>query len=373
VPTIRPVTVVDPDSDSRRGSLRFAADGSVAIRPAGEPGSAGEMVYITPGWVDLHAHVFHGSTQLSVRPDRAGLETGVHLVADAGSAGQMTVRGLIDYVMPTSRTPIRIWLNIGSHGLVHLKETADPSFIDVDATIAAVHAAGPTVCGIKVRSSGAIVGGMGLQPLALGRLVAREVGLPLLVHIGEAPPLIDEVLGLLDAGDVITHCFHGKTGRPWLPDGTPTPALHAALDRGVRLDVGHGAASFDAAVARAAVAAGFAPNSISTDIHVRNADGPVYDLAGVMTKMLDCGMDLPAVIAAVSTAPREVLRQPGPPWVRQDGAVAQATVFRMTDRPPAGRHCVDAMGRVLEPTRHVVPIGVVVDGRYRELAGDPAT
>jgi dihydroorotase len=370
--TAQPVTAVDPDSGGRPGTLQVDADGSVTLVPTAAPGSTGEMVYITPGWVDLHTHVFHGSTQISIRPDRAGLETGVHLVADAGSAGQMTVRGLIDYVMPTARTPVRIWLNIGSHGLVHLRETADPSFIDVDATIAAVHAAGEAVCGIKVRSSGAIVGGMGLQPLALGRLVAREVGLPLMVHIGEAPPVIDDVLELLDEGDVVTHCFHGKTGRPWLPDGTPIPALRAALDRGVLLDVGHGAASFDAVVARAAVAAGFAPTTISTDIHVRNAAGPVYDLAGVMTKMLDCGMDLPAVIEAVTAAPRRVLRQTAPSWIRPDGRVVHATIFRMTDHPPAGRHCVDAAGRVLSPTRHIVPVGIVVDGTYRPVEAEPA-
>jgi dihydroorotase len=347
--------------------LLFDADGSVTLTTTGVSRVVGETLYITPGWADLHTHVFHGSTQISIRPDRAGLETGVHLVADAGSAGHMTVRGLIDYVMPTARTPVRIWLNIGSHGLVHLRETADPSFIDVDATIAAVHATGQAVCGIKVRSSGAIVGGMGLQPLALGRLVAREVGLPLMVHIGEAPPLIDDVLGLLDEGDVVTHCFHGKTGRPWLPDGTPIPALRAALDRGVLLDVGHGAASFDATVARAAVGAGFAPTTISTDIHVRNAAGPVYDLAAVMTKMLYCGMDLAAVIASVTTAPRQVLGQPASPWVQPDGKIVHATIFQMTDHLPAGRRCVDAAGRTMSPTRHIVPVGVVVDGTHREL------
>src|SRR6185437_13411211 len=97
---------------------------------------------------------------------------------------------------------------------------------------------------------------MGLLPLQLGRLVARTAGLPLLVHIGEAPPLIEDVLDLLDAGDVITHCFHGKVGGPWQPDGRPVPALARALDRGVLLDVGHGAASFSFAVAERAIAAG---------------------------------------------------------------------------------------------------------------------
>jgi len=359
------LTVLEPGSAPRRGTLHLSADGATTLGPAG--GSSGDRMYLTPGWVDLHAHVFDGTTRIGIHPDRAGLSTGVHLVVDAGSAGQMTVRGLVDYVLPTAQTPVRLLLNIGSHGLVHLRETADISFMDVDATIAAVGDNAGVVRGIKVRSSGAIVGAMGLQPLQLGRLVAREVGLPLMVHIGEAPPPIEDVLALVGDGDVITHCFHGKTGRPWLAGGAPIPALRAALDRGALLDVGHGAASFDVTVAGAAVQAGFAPATISTDLHARTINGPVYDLAGVMTKMLHCGLALEDVVAAVTTTPRRILREPVGPLVDGHGNIKQATVFRLVDQAPAGRPCVDSAGRALTPERHIVPVGVVVDGRYREV------
>lgn len=365
-----PVTVIDPDSGGPRpGTLRIGADGAATLAPAAAHDWAEnpDGLYLSPGWVDLHTHVFDGFTQLGVRPDRAGLDSGVHLVADAGSAGQMTVRGMIDYLIPTARTTVRIWLNIGSHGLVHLRETAHPSFIDIDATIAAVRDAGDVVCGIKVRSSGLIVGDMGVRPLQAGRTVAREVGLPLMVHIGEAPPPIDAVLDLLDAGDVVTHCFHGKPGGPWLPDGTPTPALRAALDRGVLLDVGHGAASFDIDVARAAIAAGYPPHTISTDLHIRNINGPVFDLATVMTKLLHCGMPLPEVIAAVTSRARRVLREPPPDWVDGEKVLA-ATVFRLTDIAPASRRYVDAGGKPVPVTRHLVPEGVVVGGLYQFLS-----
>jgi dihydroorotase len=366
-----PVTVIDPvGAGPWPGNLRIGADGTATLvpNPAGgqgqEPGADG--LYLSPGWIDLHTHVFDGFTQLGVRPDRAGLDSGVHLVADAGSAGQMTVRGMIDYLIPTARTKVRIWLNIGSHGLVHLRETAHPSFIDTDATIAAVRDAGDVVCGIKVRSSGLIVGDMGLRPLQAGKLVAREVGLPLMVHIGEAPPPIDEVLDLLDPGDVVTHCFHGKPGGPWLPDGTPTPALRGALDRGVLLDVGHGAASFDIDVARAAVAAGYPPHTISTDLHIRNINGPVFDLATVMTKLLYCGMSLPDVVAAVTTNARRVLREPASARL-DSGHALTATVFRVSDEPPVARRYVDAGGKPVPVTRHLVPLGVVAAGAYQPL------
>lgn len=363
------VTVINPDTAGIvTWPLHRDAGGHITIGPDEAALDRRPTTYLSPGWVDIHTHVFHGFTQIGIRPDRAGLDTGVHLIADAGSAGQMTVRGLLDYVMPTAQTAVRSWLNIGSHGLVHLRETAHPSFIDVDATIAAIEASRGIICGVKVRSSGAIVGAMGLQPLQLARLVAREVKLPLMVHIGEAPPPIADVLALLNEGDVITHCYHGKTGRPWLSDGTPTAELQGALDRGVQLDVGHGAASFDVRVARAALEAGFAPTTISTDIHVRNVNGPVHDLATVMTKMLDCGMNLTDVVTAVTASARRVIGEAASQWITTEGRVREATLFTLTDQPPPGRRYIDSAGQVITPMRHIVPVAVIVNGVYRTLA-----
>ncbi|MEU6710342.1 hypothetical protein ABZ897_02585 [Nonomuraea sp. NPDC046802] len=326
------------------------------LEPTGD--RPGEL-HIGPGWVDLHTHVYDAMTQISVPPDRVGLDTGVHVVADAGSAGQATIAGLARYVIPTARTHVRAWLNIGSHGLVHLRETSDPSFIDVDAALTAIDRHRDVVCGVKVRSSGAIVGAMGLQPLQLGRLVARTAGLPLLVHIGEAPPLIDDVLDLLDAGDVITHCYHGKTGTPWREDGTPTPPLARALDRGVLLDVGHGAASFTFEMAARAIAAGHPPHTISTDIHVRNINGPVHDLATTLTKLLTCGLSLNETIKAVTDTPREILRMDSP-WLHDDGTINHATIFRLaksTDRTYA-----DAQGTHRTPEHHIIPVATISNG-----------
>ncbi|NBE92580.1 amidohydrolase/deacetylase family metallohydrolase [Nonomuraea sp. KC401] len=329
------------------------------------PDLGGEL-YIGPGWVDLHAHVYDAMTQISVAPDRAGLDAGVHVVADAGSAGQATIDGLVRYVIPAAGTQVRAWLNIGSHGLVHLRETADPAFIDVDATLAAIDRHRDVVCGVKVRSSGAIVGAMGLQPLQLGRLVAREAGLPLLVHVGEAPPLIGDVLDLLDAGDVVTHCYHAKTGAPWLAGGAPAPALARALDRGVLLDVGHGAASFGFGVAARALAAGFPPHTISTDLHVRNIAGPVHDLATTLTKLLHCGMELERAVEAVTATPRRILRM-DQPWLGDDGTIRHATIFRLADAAPPDRAYVDARGDTARPDRHVIPVATVREGVTTEL------
>jgi dihydroorotase len=353
------VNVIDPDSAGQRSAtLAPGRDGLTLASGTGPPGE----LYVSPGWVDLHAHVYDGFTSLSVPPDEAGLNRGVHLLADAGSAGEATVDGFARYIVPSARTGLRAWLNIGSHGLVHLREVSDVAWIDVDRSLAAIARHPRLICGVKVRSSGAIVGGAGLQPLELARLVAREAGLPLMVHIGEAPPLIGDVLDRLDEGDVVTHCFHGKAGGPWRRDGSPSDPLRRALERGVRLDVGHGRASFSFQVAERAIASGFLPGSISTDLHIRNIAGPVHDLATTMTKLLGCGMKLHQVVAAVTVHPRRVLACEEP-WLRRGGLIRHATVFRIGDKPPDRRNYTDAHGAVREFGRHVIPLAVIVNGQ----------
>ncbi len=360
------VTVLDPDDPPAGGGRLVAdSDGLLQLDRRSVP-TAGEACIVTPGWVDLHTHVYDAVTQTGVRPDRVGLEQGVHLLGDAGSAGEGTVRGLLEYVLPRAQTEVRVWLNIGSHGLVHLREIAHPSFIDVDATLAAIAAHRGAICGVKVRSSGLILETMGLQPLQAARQVAREAGLPLMVHIGEEPPPIADVLDLLDVGDVITHCYHGKPGRPWNPDGTPVPALRRALDRGALLDVGHGAASFDAAVAQSAVAAGYPPDSISTDIHARNINGPVYDLATVMTKLLGCGLSLPDVVQRVTANPRRTLGVQQP-WLDAGGRIVHATVFRVAPQAPPGRTYVDASGNTQHPDQHIIPMATIRNGTLHAI------
>jgi dihydroorotase len=315
-------------------------------------------LYISPGWIDLHTHVYDGVASLSVHPDRAGLETGVHVVVDAGSAGEGTISAFRQYVAPSAQTCVRAWLNISSVGLIHLRELSDLSLIDVERTVSAVLSNRQFVCGIKVRSSGAIVENMGLQPLKLARLVARLAEVPLMVHIGEPPPLIEEMLELVEEGDVLTHCFHGKVGYPWLSDGRPIPALKQALDRGVLLDIGHGAASFSYEVAERAIAAGFQPHTISTDLHVRNLEGPVYDLATTMTKLMACGMSLHDVIRSVTVEPAKLIGERN--WLRSDGRVERATIFRLTDKPLEGRVYEDSLRSRRPIDRYIVPVRTII-------------
>lgn len=322
-------------------------------------------LYISPGWIDMHTHVYDGFTSLGVDADRVGIKTGVHVVADAGSAGEATLPGLIRYVLPAHRTEIREWLNISSVGLVTMREYNDMSLLKVEDTVKAALENAPTVIGIKARSSGIIVGDKGIKPLEIAVKAARQAHLPLMVHIGEKPPDIREILRLLDRGDIITHCFHGKEGTPWLPDGTPIPELRSAWERGVRMDVGHGAASFSFDIFKRAVSHPLPPFSISTDMHIRNVNGPVFSLAVTMTKLMSCGLPLIDTIMGVTQIPAQTLGMTD--RMDLDGPIRSATIFRVADSRPDTPPLRDSMRNAIIPQKLILPTGVIYDGRYQTL------
>ncbi len=310
--------------------------------------------YLSPGWCDLHVHVWHGGTDISVRASEAGRPTGVTAMADAGSAGEAAFHGLREHVIERQAETIRAFLNIGSIGLVacnRVPELIDPRFVDVDRTLEVAEANADVICGIKVRASGEITGAWGLGPARIAKRVAQILNLPLMVHVGEPLPMIDEVFGILSPGDIVTHCFNGKRAGSI----SDTPALFAQARRlaqdGVLMDIGHGVASFCFETARRAIADGLFPYSISTDLHKRNIEGPVHDLATTMTKLLAVGLPFEEVVAGVTERPRSVLGL-GARNGLVPGERADLTLFDLVDCDIVAtdsRGATAAFTRVFEP------------------------
>ena len=95
-------------------------------------------------------------------------------------------------------------------------------------------------------------------------------------------------------------------------------------------DIGHGKGSFDFAVAEAMLAGGFAPDIISSDVHVLCIDGPAYDNMETMSKFLCLGMTLPDIVRAVTATPAAALRRPDLADL-STGSTGDATVMRMEE------------------------------------------
>jgi len=359
-----PATACDVHVDETGHVAASALPGAKAIDCRG--------AYVSAGWADLHVHVWYGGTDFSVRADEAGMKRGVTAMADAGSAGEASFHGLREYVIERQRETIKAFVNIGSIGLVaanRVSELIDTRFVDIPRTLKVIEANRDVICGIKVRASGVVVGNWGMTPLRMAKHTAEMTGLPLMVHIGEAPPLLEDVLEVLRPGDVVTHCFNGKPGGSLLDTPARLDLARRCADQGIRFDVGHGAASYSFRAAERAIAAGLLPFSISTDLHERNLAGPVHDLATTVSKLHAAGLDFDQCVAAVADHPRRFLGL-GVERGLEPGAHADLTVFEFAD---CNETVTDSLGDMLVLRRMFEPrwsvIGAHLEPAVRAAAG----
>lgn len=288
----------------------------------------------SPGWIDMHAHVFGGAVMSGgVNADReAGIAAGVTTVVDAGSSGAGTWKGLKEYVTEPSTTRVLAFLNVSlmpARGPRH----GDWQNFSQGTTIelAEREAAAGFCVGIKVLASQTHCGNLGITPVKLARQAARLSGTGLMVHIGNAPPVIEDVLNLLGEGDIVTHCWHGKYGGLLGRDKKPIPEAWAAVERGVKFDIGHGSASFSFETARYALDAGLPLHAISTDIHGGNINGPVFGQATTMAKFLHLGFGLPEVVRLSTQSPAGLLHREHELGSLAAGREADITIFRVVD------------------------------------------
>jgi len=347
-------------------AIHIASDGSV-VATAEQGASVVDCggMFLSPGWCDLHVHVWHGGTDISVRAQEAGRATGVTAMADAGSAGEGSFHGLREYVIDTHQETIRAFLNIGSIGLVccnRVPELIDMRSIDVDRTLDVIEANRDVICGVKVRASGVIVGAWGITPAKIAKRVAEIAGLPLMVHVGEPAPLIDEVFEILRPGDIVTHCFNGKRAGS-IRDTKELFAMAKRLsEQGVRMDIGHGQASFCFETGKMAIDNGLRPWSISTDLHLRNIRGPVLDLATTASKLIAIGLPFLETIKAITVRPRETMGITSAPSV---GDRADFTLFRLDD---CDQEVADSLGNHMTLRQMLEPVATVIGTSY-----EPAT
>ena len=166
------------------------------------------------------------------------------------------------------------------------------------------------IVGIKVRVGRHASGDQGTAPLNIALQVAEEVGMPLMAHIDHPPPSYEEVIDLLRPGDILTHAFRPFPNSPATAQGTVKPAVLAARKRGVLFDIGHGAGSFAFKTARAMLANGFEPDTISSDVHQLCINGPAFDQVTTMSKFLCLGINLYDVVKSSTLNAGMMLRRP---------------------------------------------------------------
>jgi dihydroorotase len=362
-------TVIDPASGLHGPRDIGIAGGRItAVEPGLSASDAGDVLdatglLVVPGLVDLHVHVYPGVADLSVEADATCLARGATTVVDAGSSGANTFPGFRRWVVDASRGRVLAYLNISLTGQVDpfLGELHDLRLADPERAAAVALANPGVIVGFKVRVSEMLAGPNGLAGLERAVEAGRIAGLPVMVHIGGTPFDIEEVFARIRPGDVITHAYTGwRPGALVTDAGRVVPAGVEARARGVRFDVGHGAGSFTWAVAEAALADGFRPDTISSDLHRFNVAGPVHDLATTLSKFLVLGLSIPEVIAMATVAPAASLGPAGSGLgTLAVGAEADVTILALE----AGRALlVDSAGVERETRQRLVPAAVIRNG-----------
>ncbi|MEP6702654.1 MAG: amidohydrolase/deacetylase family metallohydrolase [Betaproteobacteria bacterium] len=362
---IDPASGVDAIRDVGFENGRVAAvESRIAATASDERDVAGKLV--TPGLIDLHTHVYWGGTSIGVEAEPIARRSGTTTFIDAGTAGPANFMGFRKHVIEPCPVRILAFLNVSFAGIfafsksVMVGESSNMMLLDLHECVRVARENPDLIVGVKVRVGRGAGGTSGIAPLDMALECAEELGLPLMAHIDHPPPTRREVLERLRPGDILTHCYRNFPNSLLRGDGGVREEAVIARERGVIFDIGHGAGSFGFHACRGLLKAGFHPDAISSDVHVLNIDGPAYDLLATMSKFLVLGMDLNAIVAAVTEAPARAIRRPSLGSLAV-GTEGDATILDIED---GTFEFQDTQGESLAASRRFGMRGMVVGGKW---------
>lgn len=326
---------------------------------------------VTPGLIDLHVHVFPGLGDFCVHPDRAGVDVGVPVVVDGGTSGVATF-GLARRVIegPDVRTrvlafidPCQLYLATKDFIAHKLRIADDPRNLDLDSTAAALDEHADVVVGMKVRAT--TIEDPAYSPFLEGaKSIAGDR--PIMIHLGSYPytPSLSnlDAVSALREGDIVTHAFRGHSGFPVDGGAAVDHRFAAAVDRGVRLDVGHSGSDFRFAAARALLALGYRPSTVSTDLNLFNESGPAVSLPETMSKLLALGLPLLDVIAMATSESATSIHRSHELGSLAVGRVAEVSVLALE----AGPAELSDGFEMITAAQRLTPVGCLRAGQWHD-------
>jgi dihydroorotase len=364
-------TVVDPSTGLDGISDIAVQNGMIARIAPDIPGAeatrtiavAGKIV--TPGLIDLHAHVFEGFNRTGVDPDLGGVYAGVTTIVDAGSSGSATFTGFPRHVIPRCHTEIIPFLHICQTGLATMPDIIAERSINLDDTLKVLDEHKGLICGIKARMVSPALEIMGMEMPRLAKRAARESGTRLMVHIGDTekrydPTVIRSLLPLLEQGDILTHYFTANPGGVLDANGKLVPEAREAADRGVWFDTAHGRMNFSFDVGRRIIEQGLLPHCISTDLTVPGRIHTVHSMTEMMTRFLGLGFTLAQVVTMCTANPAKAI---GAGQRLGSLAVGRQADVSVLERREGEWVVYDVLGASLRVTQAMVPFVTVKRGR----------
>lgn len=319
----------------------------------------GESI-VSAGWIDGHTHSYDQMELYGDNPDNIGYLTGVTTVIDAGSTGANNVESFYKSVQ-NAKTNVFAYLNISKTGIIVQNELSDLTNIDKELVKEKIKEFPDFIIGIKARISRSVVKDKGLLPLLEAKKIQKENhNIPLMVHVGSAPPDLKEILETLEAKDILTHCYNGKENGILNENNEIKDFVWDAYNKGVFFDIGHGTDSFNFKTAEIAKENQLIFHTLSSDIYRKNRlEGPVYDFSTTIEKMLVLGYSMAEILPAITSRPAEVVNLKNKGKLIE-GYDADITIFNMKN---IEKELVDSNGNTRLTDVVIQPIYTIIGGK----------
>ena len=363
--------VVDPGA-GLKGMLDVAVSGGkiVAVGPALPAGEAHRTIsakglLVTPGLIDIHAHVFVNAHDMGGHTDRFCQASGVTTLCDAGSAGSATFAGLRQVLDHEVKTRVRAFVNLSAIGIVGTSRGGELShfpYADPEGCARTIAENPDLAIGVKLRYGPGIVWEYSTEPVKLARRTAAMAGVPLMIHITDSPIPLPDILAEMIPGDIITHCYHGRAhGIMGQEKQLVLKEVVEAQRHGIIFDCAHGRNHFSFAMIEKALDQGFLPDTISTDLTLTSATrGPVWDLATTMSKLLHFGMTLDDLVLRATAAPARIMGYEGTVGTLTPGANADIALI---ERRNGNFAMTDSDGQTVTARERLIARMTLKDGR----------
>lgn len=364
--------VLDPGA-GLRGVMDVGIAGGriVAVAPSLPAGEARRTIsargrLVTPGLVDIHAHVFVNAHDMGAETDRFCRASGVTTLCDAGSTGSANFAGLRHVLDHEVRTRVRAFVNLSAIGITAASRGGELShfpYADPEGCARTISENPDLAIGVKLRYGPGLVWEHTNEPVKLARRTADMAGgVPMMMHITDSPIPLPELLAPMKPGDIVTHCYHGRAnGIMGQEKLFVLKEVVEAQRHGIIFDCAHGRNHFSFAMIEKALDQGFLPDTISTDLTLASATGgPVWDLPTTMSKLLHFGMSLDEVVRRATSVPARILGYEGTVGTLKPGANADVSVFELRDGHFALR---DSEGNTVTARRRLIAQLTLKDGR----------
>ena len=361
-------TVVDPSQGLNEPLDVAFFNGRVAAVDKDIPSSkATEVVdaqdkYVVPGLIDLHVHNYWGVSHYGIDPDITNISKGVTTAIDAGSAGAATFAAFRKYVLERADTRLYALLNISLTGMIsrNIGELEELRYADVREASRVGNQNRDYIIGIKARLSEGITREHDKDSVKRALEAAQAIGGFVMIHVGNTATPMEKLVELLRPGDVVTHSFHGNNSGILNDAGKVIDTFVEAQNRGVDFDVGHGAGSFSFEVAEKALADGFYPGNISSDLHVYNVEGPVFDQVTTISKFMWLGMTLYDVIRLTTETTARTIGLSDKLGTLKPDSVGDAAILSLND----GRFkLTDSVGRSITTRTRLSHVSTIRSGQ----------